>query len=184
MDRRGVWRATGVAGLLGLALLASSGARAELLRCTGPDGKTIYTDDKSVCPEAKPFEPSAVLHGTERQAPAAPVEHRQRAASRESAQDADAGEAQRWRDMRIAQEEELNRIAAERAELKGFVAWCNRGGSVVSRDEAGIKQSVRCDELRGMMAALDTRKAEIEEYLEHGLAEECRRAGCLPGWIR
>lgn len=184
MDRGSAWRGLRIGGLLAIALVVSGAARAELLRCTGPDGKTIYTDDKSVCPEAKPFEPAAVLHGTERQAPVEPTERGKRVVSRDRAQDVDAGEAQHWRGLRTAKEEELRQISAERAELKGYVAWCNRGGSVVSRDQAGIKQKVRCDELRNMMVALDTRKSDIEEYLEQGLPEECRRAGCLPGWIR
>jgi hypothetical protein len=184
MECGSVWRGLRAGGLLTIALVASGAARAELLRCTGPDGKTIYTDDKSVCPEAEPFEPAAVLHGTERQAPVEPSQRRKRVASRESAPDADAGQAEHWRGLRSAKQEELRQIAAERAELKGYVAWCNRGGSVVTRDQAGIKQKVRCDQLRDIMAALDTRKADIDEYLEHGLPEECRRAGCLPGWIR
>ena len=32
--------------------------------------------------------------------------------------------------------------------------------------------------------ATERRLAELDAYLEQGLAEECRRAGCLPGWIR
>jgi hypothetical protein len=157
---------------------------AELFRCTGPDGRMVYTDDRSVCPAAEPFQPSAVLHGTERQGPAQRPERRSQALARDSAQDAEAGEAARWREMRLAKEEELRRIEAERRELAGFVAWCNRGGSVVARDDAGIKRNIRCNELRGMMDDLDERHGEIEEYLAQGLAEECRRAGCLPGWIR
>jgi len=184
MDRAGAWRGFRAAAVLLLAFAAASAARAELYRCTGPDGKTVYTDDKSVCPAAEPFEPSGVVHSTERQAPVEPTEERGRPTRRERVPDTDASDAQHWRGLRLAKEEELRQIAGERADLKGYVAWCNRGGSVVTRDEAGIQRNVRCDQLREMMEALDTRQALIEEYLETGLPEECRRAGCLPGWIR
>lgn len=39
-----------VVGLVGLAATAHAG----LLRCMGPDGKMIYTDNKALCPEAEP----------------------------------------------------------------------------------------------------------------------------------
>jgi hypothetical protein len=165
-----------------LGTTPASQVRADLLRCTGPDGRTVYTDDKSVCPAATPYQPEGVVHSVEPAAPAppdaTPVRRELRSPDRTSP------EALRWRGLRRSKQEELERVASERSGLLGFVAWCNRGGSVFTRDEAGIKQSVRCNELNDRLAALDAREAELRDYLENGLAEDCRRAGCLPGWIR
>jgi hypothetical protein len=33
-------------------------------------------------------------------------------------------------------------------------------------------------------ASLEKQQEETRAYLDEGLEEECRRAGCLPGWIR
>jgi hypothetical protein len=41
-----------------------------------------------------------------------------------------------------------------------------------------------CDALRTRADALRRAEQALERYLESGLREECRRAGCLPGWIR
>jgi hypothetical protein len=166
------------------ALAATSVVRAELLRCTGPDGKVIYTDKKSVCPDAQPFQPTAVLQGIEPQDPSAATERKSRAALREQQADDQAGEEQRWRELRRAKEDELREVRAEHDHLAGFVAWCNHGGALTVRDDSGMKSSVRCEELRDRMATLTARQAALEDYLERQLPDECRRAGCLPGWIR
>ena len=34
------------------------------------------------------------------------------------------------------------------------------------------------------LAELDREEAELRAYLDGGLEEECRQAGCQPGWIR
>src|SRR5262249_55720142 len=56
-----------LAGLLtGLAIsLFATATHAELFRCKGPDGKTIFTDQKSTCPGAEASEPAGVVHRTE-----------------------------------------------------------------------------------------------------------------------
>jgi hypothetical protein len=182
MARSETRTAARVVTLLLLALSPFGAARAELLRCIGPDGKTLYTDDKSQCPAAEPFEPAAVLHGTERQTPAAPPARRRPVMGADAA-DADGG-AEHWRALREAKQEELRRVDFERDELVSYVTWCNRGGSVIGRDDAGVKRPIDCDSLRARMASLDAQKAELDEYLENGIADECRQAGCEPGWIR
>ena len=60
--------------LLFAIALTGSAAHAELFRCTGPDGKTIFTDQKHTCPGAEPTEPTGVVHRAEtpEAAPAAP----------------------------------------------------------------------------------------------------------------
>jgi len=165
-------------------------AQAELLRCQGPDGRTIYTDDKSRCPGADPFEPSGEVQRAEEVEPAgaasrAPLDDRvERARARQRANEAEEGEARRWREKRQEAEQQLEQLTQRRLELGEFVTWCNRGGSVVTRDVAGIKREVPCEQVRQEYEGLDDREAKVRSYLQSGLAEECRKAGCLPGWIR
>jgi hypothetical protein len=172
-----------------LVVLAPASALGELFRCKGSDGKVVFTDDKSVCPDAKPFEPSGRVSGPT--ADAAPTRGdppalRARPAPivRRDAESVERAEAERWRGKRAAKESELAALADRREELRGFVAICNRRGRVVTFDEAGIKHEVPCKVVQRRFAKLDDEEARIREYLEKGLADECRRAGCLPGWIR
>jgi hypothetical protein len=162
--------------LLALALSATA-ARAELFRCTGPDGKTIFTDQKQNCPGAEPSEPSGVVHRAEtpESAPAAPS--RAPGASDES-------EAMQWKQKKRDAESAIEQIEARRAWMKPYVGHCNRGGWVKTRDDAGIEQVVNCSLLRREYSELEQQQAAARDYLEKGLAEECRRAGCLPGWLR
>jgi hypothetical protein len=181
-----------ISGLLLLAIAwVAASAQADLLRCKGPDGRTIYTDKKALCPGAEPFEPSAELQqapGAESPdgaaAPAPFDERRDRAAARKRAAEAEEGEARRWRLKKEKGEDALEALTRRRAELDDFVTWCNRGGSVVTRDDAGIKRSVSCATIRKQYAEIDGEEAKLRGYLTRGLSEECRKAGCLPGWIR
>ena len=174
---------------LGAALLAVAGARdarADLLRCPGPDGNIIYTDDASVCPGVEPYEPAGVVHSVEPVAPAA-IGRQQRleAMDRQRLKDqAEAGEIERWQLKKREKQQELQSIASRREDLLGLLAWCNRGGRVVTYDDAGIKRAVRCSDVKKELKALEQQEASARHYLKHELAEECRRAGCLPGWIR
>jgi hypothetical protein len=181
MRGRRAWRWLGI-GVALAGALATAAARADLLRCTGPDGRTIFTDDKSACPEASPYQPQGQVQSVE---PGhAPETRASREALSERAEDAQAGEAERWRQRKATKEQELRQVVAQREQLAGYVAFCNRGNNVFTRDQAGIRSRVPCSELSKDLAALDAREAGIREYLAHGLADECRRAGCLPGWIR
>ena len=176
-------------GALSAALLGSAfapEARADLLRCKGPDGRTIYTDDAAVCPGAEPFEPAGSLQNVEPVAPAAKGrQQRLDAVERQRLKDqAEAGEIERWQLKKRAKEEELQSIAQRREELLDLVTWCNRGGRVVTYDDAGIKRAVRCSDVKKELKALEQQEAKVRHYLQNELAEECRRAGCLPGWIR
>jgi hypothetical protein len=174
---------------LGAALLivsAPGNVRGDLLRCPGPDGNMIYTDDPSVCPGAEPFEPAGAVHSVKPVAPAA-VGRQQRldAMERRRMKDrAEAGEMERWQLKKRAKEEELQSIAQRREDLLELLTWCNRGGRVVTYDDAGIKQAVLCSDMKKELKVLEQQEASARHYLKHELAEECRRAGCLPGWIR
>jgi hypothetical protein len=178
----------GAAAGLALALDAERSA-AELFRCTGPDGRTVFTDDKSVCPQAESYEPKAEVQSSgsrpaSRAAEPAGEARRDRAMQRDQAAAAESGEAARWQQLKAQKEEDLRIVSQRRDRLVSFVAWCNRGGSVITRDDAGIAQGVKCNELNDRLAELDREEAELRAYLGGGLEEECRRAGCQPGWIR
>jgi hypothetical protein len=177
MTNRSAW----CASALTVSLLAAA-ADAELFRCTGPDGQTIFTDQKDTCPGAEPFEPSGVVleaptpGGTERAAPPA--------AGPSLADDALAAQAEQWKRRKLEAEQAVERIRQRRDWMKPYVGHCNRGGYVTTRDDAGIQQVVNCSELRREFNSLEAQEAAAREYLTAGLPEECRKAGCLPGWLR
>ncbi len=173
----------------GLALLLAAPAAADLLRCKNAEGKMIYTDKPELCPGAKPFEPKGEIQtqpspSTSPAAPSTPSVRLERARQRQRQAAAEEGEALRWKQRKESKEQELASIAARRAEIREYVAWCNRGNIVTTRDKAGIKRTVPCAEIRKEFGVLDEREARVRNYLENELPEECRRAGCLPGWLR
>ena len=181
----------GVLGLaLGCAALPEVAAAADLLRCTGPDGRTIFTDDKSVCPEAKPYEPSGSVQSVSKpQAPRGETSPSSKApdapaAPGPSAKDAQAAEAEHWRERKRLKQDELRQLMAEQTHLKSYVTFCNDGHTVFTRDAAGVKEKIPCSQLHARLDEIDAQTASLRNYIENELPEECRRAGCLPGWIR
>jgi hypothetical protein len=169
-----------------LAVLGAPQVHAELLRCETQDGNVIFTDDPSLCPGAEPFEPSGTVHGVKPVTPAAPGrQSRIEAMERQRLADqAEAGEAARWKRKRLEKEEEIRQVQMRRDDLLRLLTWCNRGGRVVTYDDAGIKKAARCSDIRRELKALDQQEASARLYLDETLPEECRRAGCLPGWLR
>jgi hypothetical protein len=156
-------------------------AHAELYRCKLPDGRTTFTDDSSKCPGAPAHELSGRVETITTHRPAAPA----RALRRPSlATRARADQARVWREKRLRKEQELVKIGKRREKLRSFVTHCNRGGEVIQRDSTGIKHTISCSRVRRDYASLDEQQEEIRSYLDEGLEEECRRAGCLPGWVR
>jgi hypothetical protein len=188
MRSRG-WLLGAAASLALVALDAERGA-AELFRCTGPDGKTVFTDDKSVCPNADQYQPKGEVHRGGPRPAALSADggesdpRQERATRREQALSAQSGEQARWQQLKASKENELQDVIAQRGRLVEYVSWCNRGGSVIRRDDAGIAQGVKCNELNTRLAELDGEADRLREYLSSGLEEECRQAGCEPGWIR
>jgi hypothetical protein len=183
MRSKAVWSAAALAVALG-----AGSAHAELFRCKGPDGKTIYTDQKETCPGADPFEPSGVVHkavtpeppSAEPGRPDGPASH----ASDPLAEEAKADAAAQWKQRKLEAEQRVKSAQAQREHLEKYVSYCNRGAYVTTRDDAGIKQVVNCSELKREHSELEQQEAQAREYLETGLADDCRKAGCLPGWVR
>lgn len=167
--------------LFATVLVFAAPSAAELFRCTGPDGETIFTDQRGVCPNEESFEPDAVIHKATDTTTgrAAMARHRQRVATRA----ADSQE-QAWKQKKADAQARIDQIQERREKMKPYVNHCNRGGYVTTRDDAGIEEVVNCSQLRHDFAKLDELEQDAANHLSTVLPEECRKAGCLPGWLR
>jgi hypothetical protein len=169
--------------LAALVLLVAAPARAELYKCQGPDGKTLFTSDRTRCPGASQHEPKGRVQRT--RAPAAPRATPRGGNPPAAAEGSDdAAEAQVWRNKREKAKAELRRTEDRLALLREVAGWCNRGHEVWAEDADGLRRDVDCEDVDAQAKALRGEQKRLEAYLDEGLEEECRRAGCLPGWIR
>ena len=162
--------------------LAPSVATAELYKCRGPDGKTLFTSDRSQCPGASAHEPSGRVQRSE-SGPAAAAPAASARAKRAPGVD-DEAEAQAWRAKRRGAESALRQTEAQLETLRQVAGWCNRGAEVWAEDQDGLRHGVDCEDVDTQEAAVRREQKRLKEYLAEGLEEECRRAGCLPGWLR
>lgn len=186
----GLWRFRflGRGAFAGLAMvLLAQPATAEIYKCIGPDGKTSYTSDPTQCARAQPHE---LKREIQVEAPRRGGSHSARQARtgsgvRPAAPAGDtSGLEQMWRRKR---EETRTKIAeVERLQKRNqkMVTGCNRGSEWYATDKSGIRRNVSCKRLRRETENLERQRQALNTYLQSGLAEECRRAGCLPGWIR
>jgi hypothetical protein len=156
-----------------------------MFRCEGPDGGTIYTSDRSKCPRAEPHQSSGRIQRSTGVAEGRARAKRPHATSpaRRAAIDEEA-EAQVWRAKRGKAEAELRRARQQLETAHEVAGWCNRGHEVWATDQDGLRRGVDCNEVKRDEQKLRTLTEGIESYLAEGLEEECRRAGCLPGWVR
>ena len=162
--------------------LAPCAATAELYKCRGPDGKTLFTSDRSQCPGATAHEPSGRVQRSQ-SSPAAAAPPSARPAARARAVD-DEAEAQAWRAKRRGAESALRETESQLETLRQVAGWCNRGAEVWAEDQDGLRHGVDCADVDTQEAAVRREQKRLKAYLAEGLEEECRRAGCLPGWIR
>ena len=174
---------------LGLALalaLGSGAANADMYKCPGPDGETLYTSDASQCPGASAHVPDgSVQRGhSGRSTPsnaALPVLRRSPPPAR-PATDAEAGA---WRVKRGQAERELSDVEARLAYVSRGLTLCNRGRNLYSEDkDTGLREAYSCTDVKREHGQLEAEQQRLKAYLSGGLEEECRRAGCLPGWVR
>jgi hypothetical protein len=89
-----------------------------------------------------------------------------------------------WRRKRPEAEAELRDVEQRVQHMTAVLRACNRGGEWYQTDESGMRQHVPCSELREKHGELARRREELALYLAEGLEDECRRAGCQPGWVR
>ena len=181
----------------GLAVCAPA-VSAEIYKCTGPDGKTSFVGDPSQCKGARPHELKKEIHredapasGAKARAPSsgerasAPARRAVRPARATGAAAAGAsGSEQVWRRKQAEARAKLADVEERLQRGREMVTGCNRGSSWWGTDESGIRRNIPCTELRSQVAALEQEREELAAYVGGGLAEECRRAGCLPGWLR
>jgi hypothetical protein len=166
---------------------ATTLANAEMFRCVAPDGSVTFTDNAAACPRAQKHEAEdriqRVSPGVEAVGPAA----MRRADSPSKVElDLEAEEAQKqvWQQKKREAEARLRDLEAREARLRRLVVGCNRGAEIITRDVTGLKYEVPCDEVRSEHRATELEAEQLRDYLDSGLRRECRRAGCLPGWIR
>jgi hypothetical protein len=169
--------------LLAVCVLVPAAGRAELYKCRGPDGKTLFTSDRSQCPGAEVHEPSGRVQRSG-PAPARRTAPAPTARPAAAAPASDEAEAHAWRAKRARAEASLRELDAQLATLHEVAGWCNRGHLVFQQDEDGLRHDVDCDEVDVQEKALRREQKRLQAYLDEGLEEECRQAGCLPGWLR
>lgn len=178
------WRRVPALAFAGALLLAAE-AGAGLYRCPAPGGGTVFTDNPNACPGAGEHEPAGAIQKVpSASVPPGPASRAPAPGRAEMQQQAEADMASAWRQRRTRTEEELRALGARREHLLEAIGWCNRGGELLKRDSSGLNRKVSCGTVRSELAALEAQRASAQAYLDEGLEEECRRAGCLPGWIR
>jgi hypothetical protein len=170
------------------ALLAGS-AHAEIFKCVGPNGDVRFTSSAAQCPNAQPHKPSdsAVQRVAKDQplATARPGAVPARRRSPASGPPDSSGSEALWRNKRAEATQHLHEIEAQLAHIQKAVRWCNDGNLLwVEDNRTGIRKDVPCSEIDATKLLLEDEKQRTERYLAEGLEEECRRAGCLPGWLR
>lgn len=174
-------------GALALALLlVAPPAWADIFRCRHGDGTTTFTSNPSSCPSgSRLHEPKGsiqIVPGAGR-----PI-HEQRAtpprARGGAAAQAEDAQESMWRRKRVEAERELAGLESGAAQFQRLVTFCNRGGELTVEDEVGLRKKYSCDQVRRDWEEAQAREILLRAYLGGGLEDECRRAGCLPGWIR
>jgi hypothetical protein len=176
---------TALSGLW-LAPLASAASAGELYRCARADDRVAYTNDASACPGAAAIEPpeDSVQRVTRPEPGAGARAERANPRPRARAPEPDAGQAVAWRNRKQQAEHERRAVAREEEALREFITHCNHGRDLFTVRENGLKRGISCESVRERGAELARRREELDRYLREELAEECRRAGCEPGWLR
>lgn len=174
---------------LGLVLamtLAAGPAAADMYKCPGPDGKTLYTSDASQCPGAPAHVPEGSVqrgHSGDRAPTTTPLPAARRSAPVQ--RDATEVEASAWREKRGQAQRQLADLEARLKYVSRGLGLCNRGRDLYTEDkDTGLRKSYKCSDVKREHEELQEVRLRLQAYLSGGLEEECRRAGCLPGWIR
>ena len=184
MAGKSVARWTVLLGLgVWLGLWVATPGQAELYRCTGPDGKTYFTDRAERCPGAQPHQSSGRVQSILTQPAAVPqAEDPDVPASLE--RELAASEEARWRDKKVSSERELVAVSETQERLEWAVSKCNRGNKLYVKNSNGLKSGLSCVKIRAQLVEVRSRQEQLQAYVNGGLEQECRRSGCLPGWVR
>lgn len=169
--------------VVAIASVCAAVATAELYRCERPDGSTVYTDSLATCPGAREHHTTGEVQRYRTTPPPAPTASRRASPARLTDHPQADSEAN-WRHKKLQAAEDLRAVTARIEKILLFVKTCKRGGSVFRMLENGLRKSVSCHRLRNEVPQLEQQRSALADYLDHGLREECRKSGCLPGWLR
>jgi len=191
-ERNRAWRSSArliaAAALPLLLTVAAAPAAAQIYKCVGPDGKTSYTGDRSQCVAAqehelqKEIQIEPQVNRTGSMAARGRAPQRSRPAALAGAPS--GGEEAMWRRKQSEAKKKLEEVTRLHLRRQKMVKACNRGSNWWGTDESGIRRHLSCDDLKRELAELAQERKKLEAYLGGGLRDECRRAGCLPGWLR
>lgn len=177
-------------GALVVACALAAPAQAEIFRCVGADGAVRFTGDASKCPNAAPHAPKAAALQRVGKTPAPLTSARTGGASkarrsRAAAPDASAAAEAAWRQKKAEADRSVRALEMTRERIVAAVHWCNKGHGVTAENpRTGLREPVKCSEIDEQRAQLQTDLERARSYQAGGLEEECRAAGCLPGWLR
>jgi hypothetical protein len=168
-------------GLLPLVVLPGAAA-AEIYKCIGADGRERFTANEADC-NGRPAQP---VKGQVQRAPAASSLRSSMPARPASQAANEEAQALAWRQKKHQAEQKLQRLRADAGTLEQALAYCEEGGQLRLQDpETGLNEVVPCEVVQREAKRALAEKDELEAYLhEGGLEDDCRRSGCLPGWIR
>jgi len=170
-------------GILALAATAQRGA-AEVFRCELADGGVVFTDRADACPRAEPRTLDKEVQTYEtRPSTVGPVGSNAGAKPLPAARATNA-QAGLWREKKAGARQKLAALQKEQDYLEEYITHCNRHGRILGEDASGLPYEVSCKNIRVEYAKVGVRLQEVRHYLDVEIEEECRRAGCLPGWIR
>jgi hypothetical protein len=175
-------------GLLWAVLVAPLALAGEFLTYRTPDGSLGITDDPKLVPPGSEIlrrDPETHRRGqasseTDPSPPATPP--RDASAKPSGDADPDSAEETRWRQKlrQARQDEERAAHALELAERD--YRSCRHRENLGSAYQAHVPGETACDEAPVAAAQHDYERAKA--YAEDGIEDECRRVGCLPGWLR
>lgn len=152
----------------------------ELLTYRTPEGGLGITDNPKLVPpgsEILRHDPETPQRGETSRDPVSPP-----SARRSGEADSDTAEATRWRKrLRQARQEE-ERAAHALQQAKRDYRSCRHRENLGSSYQDHIPGETACDEAPVVAAQQEYERARA--YTEDGIEDECRRAGCLPGWLR
>jgi len=159
-----------LASLLLLLPLAASG---EIYRCPGPDGKVVF--QSAPCGDQQPYKPK----GNVLRAPAgAPAPASPSTSAPGPAAHAPSGDK--------AKDERFWRAKFEqaRADATKSEQQAEQARQRFHQCRSYYSANNLCKSEKLKMIEAEERAAEARGYLESKIGEECRRAGCQPGWVR
>jgi hypothetical protein len=169
------------------ALGATDAALGELYECQSSDGDVRYVDRPDACPGAARYEPRSRV-GSVAPPPGSAARalpgHSLRPRGSSASHSGERSSATFWQRKKAQAERELRQVESMVPGLERMAWRCNKGADAWYTDRAGLKHSVSCQEISAERDRARSEQERLRRYLEVGLAEECRRAGCLPGWIR